>query len=207
MTTFVETRVNDLIESVSLQTVGGRQFQTTIVATASGFEQRNISWAQSRGRWEFGDRIVFQSELDALIDFFETVAGKAVGFRFKDWSDYRCKPAAGKLVQVSGLTYQLYKTYGTRSKKITKPTSVSVTVNGTASTDFILDTALGTVTFLHALPTSLAIPVSVLAWSGEFDLPARFDSDQLQSRFEAVDESTGEPVHYLMSLPVVELKT
>lgn len=203
MTSFVETRVNDLIESVSLQTVGGRQFNTGIVSTVAGFEKRNINWAQSRGRWEFGDRIVLQSELDALIDHFETVAGKAVGFRFKDWSDYRVKVTQGVMQKITDTTYQLKKSYGgSRVKTITKPVSIHVFKNGIETSAFTFDNTTGIVTF-----TVAPLVTDVLSWSGEFDLPARFDSDQLQSRFEAIDEATNEPVHYLFSLPVVELRT
>jgi len=31
--------------------VGGPEYRTTVVVTASGREQRNSAWAQARGRW------------------------------------------------------------------------------------------------------------------------------------------------------------
>lgn len=49
-------------------------------------------------------------------------------------------------------------------------------------------------------------PDETLTWSGEFDVPARFDADQLQARFDAYDEHTGEAVYFLSALPVVELR-
>lgn len=200
MTAFLETRVNDLIESVSLQTVGGRQFSTAIVTTSAGFERRNINWSQSLGRWEFGDRVLIQQEIDDLIDFFESVAGKAVGFRFKDWSDFKCKSTAGRLIPTGVLRqYQLQKSYGSRTKKITKPVIVSLFENGAQFFDFVLDTKTG-------ILTTATVRAGVLTWSGEFDLPARFDTDQLQTKFEAIDEESGDSMHYLYSLPVVELR-
>ena len=198
---FIETRVNDLIESVSLQTVGGRQFNTTIVSTSAGFERRNINWSQSRGRWEFGERVLLQSELDALVNFFETVAGRAVGFRFKDWSDFKCTHSTGVLQATSDpLVFELFKRYGTRVKRIFKPVSCQVNVNS-IPTSVIFNANAGTVQFAVAPEAG-----ATLTWAGEFDLPARFDVDQLQSRFEAFDEDSQETAHYLFSLPVVVLK-
>lgn len=200
---FIEQRINELVETVSLETIGGRQFNTTVVTTASGKESRNANWSQSRGQWDFGDRIVTQAELDTLIDFFEDVEGKAVGFRFKDWSDYRCPSAKGLLVNISGGTYQMHKKYGSsRSKKITKPCAGAVVLSdGIAVVGAAVNVATGVVT----MPPGFE-PGDVLSWGGEFDLPARFDTDQLQSRFEAIDQDTGEAMHYLMALPVIELK-
>lgn len=31
---------------------GGPEFATSVVATASGYEQRNINWSAARGRWD-----------------------------------------------------------------------------------------------------------------------------------------------------------
>ena len=50
-------------------------------------------------------------------------------------------------------------------------------------------------------------PGETLTWSGEFDLPARFDTDELRYRFLARDSETGEMLFDLDSLPVVELRT
>lgn len=46
----------------------------------------------------------------------------------------------------------------------------------------------------------------VLRWSGEFDVPVRFDTDELRSKFEAMASDGSEAIHYLYSLPVVEIR-
>ncbi|MCI0355277.1 MAG: DUF2460 domain-containing protein, partial [Acidobacteria bacterium] len=51
-----------------------------------------------------------------------------------------------------------------------------------------------------------AQPADALTWSGEFDVPVRFDADQLRIRFEALRTSDAEALHYLFSLPVAELR-
>lgn len=46
-----------------------------------------------------------------------------------------------------------------------------------------------------------------LFWSGDFDTPARFDTDQLRIEFLGYDEAAGQGVYRIGSLPVVELKS
>lgn len=47
-----------------------------------------------------------------------------------------------------------------------------------------------------------------LIWSGQFDVPVRFDSDNLQYRLDQIIESQGvsTPWFYLMALPIVEIR-
>src|SRR3569832_381396 len=46
----------------------------------------------------------------------------------------------------------------------------------------------------------------VVTWSGEFDVPVRFDADRLPRRFDALRTSDGEVLYWLSSLPIVELR-
>jgi hypothetical protein len=68
---------------------GGPEFATSVVATASGYEQRNINWSAARGRWDVASGLKKQTQLDTLIAFFRARKGRAHGFRFKDWTDYK----------------------------------------------------------------------------------------------------------------------
>ncbi len=49
-------------------------------------------------------------------------------------------------------------------------------------------------------------PSDTLTWSGEFDVPARFDTDEFRARFEAYRKSPEEAIYFLASLPVVEIR-
>lgn len=50
-------------------------------------------------------------------------------------------------------------------------------------------------------------PGDTLAWSGEFDVAARFGTDRFASRFEAYRASDGAAIFYLASLPILEIRT
>jgi hypothetical protein len=49
-------------------------------------------------------------------------------------------------------------------------------------------------------------PADALTWSGEFDLAVRWDIDQIRTRFEAYDTASGESLHFLFSLPLIEIR-
>ncbi len=285
---FLETRINDVVGEILYDTAGGAAYQTAIAVNAGGYESRNIDWVASRGRWELGERVLKRSEMDALLNFFHAMQGRARGFRLKDWSDYQATAANGRLgtgaVGTGAPTYQLYKRYAQAGQSIDRIIKKPVAAgfesyrNAVAITGESLDTATGIVT-LPALASAgitaitkanpgvvttasahgysngekiylsgvggmtqvnnvvftiagasgsvfnlgvdttnygtytsggtaakYAQPADALTWSGEFDVPVRFDADQLRTRFEALDKGSGEALHYLFSLPVVELR-
>ncbi len=68
---------------------GGPEYATTVVAMASGFEQRNANWSAARLKWNVASGLKHQAQLNTLIAFFRARKGRAYGFRFKDWTDYR----------------------------------------------------------------------------------------------------------------------
>ena len=92
MTGFHEVRFP---ENIAYGATGGPEFATTVVVTGAGHEQRNIDWAEARGRWDVASGLKNQAQLDELIAFFRARKGKAYGFRFKDWTDYK---ATGQLI-------------------------------------------------------------------------------------------------------------
>ena len=50
---------------------------------------------EARGRWDVASGLKKQAQIDELIAFFRARRGKAYGFRFKDWTDYK---ATGQLL-------------------------------------------------------------------------------------------------------------
>lgn len=74
---------------ISYGATGGPVFLTDVVATVSGHEQRNSKWAQARARYNVASGVKTEAQWQALIAFFRARRGKAVGFRFKDWSDFK----------------------------------------------------------------------------------------------------------------------
>ncbi len=181
---FHEVRFPD---DIAYGATGGPEFATSVVATASGYEQRNINWSSARGRWDVASGLKKQTQLDTLIAFFRARKGRAVGFRFKDWTDYK---ATGQVLGAGNgvLTqFQLVKKYVSGSteelRPITKPVSGSVKVylNGVLKTSGV---TINHTTGLVILTVAPAAGVVVTA-DYEFDVPVRFDTDRLSATLDA----------------------
>ena len=76
MSRFHEVRFPD---NIAYRATGGPEFATTVVATGSGHEKRNVNWAQARGRWDVASRLKKQAQIDELIAFFRARRGRAYG--------------------------------------------------------------------------------------------------------------------------------
>lgn len=192
---------------------GGPTRQTEIVTLGSGHEVRNARWSQSRRRFDAGQAVRTLDDLYAVIAFFEERKGRLFGFRFRDPLDFKsASPASpvGPADQVLGTgdgataEFALIKRYGAADiapRRIAKPVegTVVVAVDGTdklEGTDFSLDTATGTVAFLAGAIPAAGAEVTA---GFEFDLPVRFDSDELTinlAAFEAGD---------IPAIPIVEI--
>lgn len=174
---------------------GGPRFSTQVVEAASGFEQRNINWAQARARYNAGTAMTSEQALAELVAFFRARMGRAFGFRFKDWSDYASGTpgaAPSPVDQLIGIgdgtqtTFQLIKTYAPGAdahiRTITKPVdgSVRIAVNaGEMMSGWSVDTTTGMVVFDTAPADGNTIQAGF-----EFDVPVRFDSDVLDVSLE-----------------------
>lgn len=174
--------------NVRFQSSGGPMRQTQIVVMGSGGEQRNARWVNSRRTYRISN---IQSDDDAavIIDFFEARNGRLRGFRFKDWLDYKsCRPQGSVTASDQDIgtgtgtlqTMQLTKKYTSGSitwtRDITKPVSgtVKVAYAGVEQTSgWSVDTTTGEIT------VSAGAGVAVTA-GFEFDVPVRFDTDNLQ---------------------------
>ncbi|WP_406721716.1 DUF2460 domain-containing protein [Wolbachia endosymbiont (group B) of Euphydryas aurinia] len=75
-------------ENISYGSTGGPEFSTDVVTTHNGCEQRNINWSRARARYNIAYGVRSNEQLTELITFFQARKGKAIGFRFKDWSDF-----------------------------------------------------------------------------------------------------------------------
>ena len=103
MTGFHEVRFPD---NIAYGATGGPEFATTVVVTGAGHEQRNVDWAEARGRWDVASGLKNQAQLDELIAFLRARKGKAYGFRFKDWTDYK---TTGQLVGTGDGTNKTFR--------------------------------------------------------------------------------------------------
>ena len=206
-TTFIESRFPT---NVSLGTVGGPMFKTEIVEKTSGHEERNTPWSMPRYRFDAKYGIRVPADIYAVLEIYHVARGRLRGFRFKDHLDFKsCGPTAmatfldqplgvGNNVQT---VFPLSKRYvfaaDTQERRVFKPVADTIMVGVAGAqvfSGFSVDGVSGNVTF-NVPPLN----GSVLSWGGEFDVPVRFDADNLDITLQG-------PINELPSIPLIELR-
>jgi uncharacterized protein (TIGR02217 family) len=197
---------------ISRGSSGGPERRTEIVTTASGHEQRNTRWADSKRRYNAGFGVKSLDDIHAVVAFFEERRGRLHAFRWKDHVDFKsCTPmnaiaATDQVIGVGdGVTsmFQLVKRYGSGLRDhiriINKPVagSVVVAVDGTSTVNFTLDAATGIITFLAGSIPGVGAEVTA---GFVFDVPVRFDTDQLSINLQ--NFASGD----IPEIPVVEVR-
>lgn len=201
--------------AISLGATGGPERRTDVVTLASGFEERNSRWADSRRSYDVGYGARNADDLHDIVAFFEERRGRLYGFRFKDHADFKsCPPmvAPSALDQAIGIgtgaqaQFQLRKSYGAVhapfERVIHKPVTgtVQIAVAGAAQVaevDFTLDSATGVVTFL---PGHLPADGATVTAGFEFDVPVRFDTDRLEISLHGFKHGS------IPHIPIVEVR-
>lgn len=183
-------------DDISYGGTGGPMFQTSIGMVDSGTEYRNQDWSLARARYDVGHAARVKASYDALLAFFYAARGRANGFRYKDWADFEATASQGVYAVIDSTHSQMYKRYTfgsyTYDRKIVKPYGTITVTGGTGPTT---DSTTGIVTFTGAAPT---------AWSGQFDVPCRFDTDTMDGTMIA--RSGGSLVGGWTSIPIVEIR-
>jgi uncharacterized protein (TIGR02217 family) len=200
---------------IALGAKGGPERLTEIVTTATGREERNARWAQSRRRFDAGYGVRSVAKLNEVVAFFEERRGRLYGFRFRDRLDFTSRPkneTPTPLDQAIGTAtgslaaFQLTKTYGSAfapyARVISKPVagSVRVAVAGVerlAGTDFTVDSASGIITFLPEKVPPLGAAVTA---GFTFDVPVRFDTDFLELDLSAFEAGA------IPAIPLIEIR-
>lgn len=165
-------------DNIGYGAVGGPEYSTDVVVMNSGYEARNQNWAQPLAKYDVSHGVKTQAELDTLVAFFRAAKGRANGFRFKDWTDYRVTEGQGVFSYNNNGNLQMQKVYESGSnydyRWISKPVAGTITLGGTG--DYTIDYTTGEV-FVNSgdNPTG---------WIGEFDVPVRFDTDSMRTVIE-----------------------
>jgi len=193
-------------DDIAYGSKAGVIYRTSVSVQANGYEKRNIYWSQGRHKYDVAYTVRNADQLSLLINFFHSTYGRAHGFRFKDFSDFHTNsvpyygdggsPSAPPtkddqefaLGDGAETEFQLIKKYisGTfeTERAIYKPVAgtVLIAVDGvlqTESTNYTIDYTTGIVTFISP-PAGAAS----LTWGGEFDVPVRFESDEIETNLE-----------------------
>jgi uncharacterized protein (TIGR02217 family) len=213
-----------LPKQFALDARGGAGFSTSVVEAQSGFEQRNVNWSQTRARFDIGFINKGAAYKSSLISFFRAVAqGKAYGFRLRDWSDYSVTGQAVGTGNGSTQNIQLVKTYSaggyTYSRTITKPVTEDVKdADGNNVTNTFKLYYNGVLQDHSASPSVYTLdhttgiltchPSNGVAITADFqfDIPVRFDIDDMAGLTIHTPPEGGTPVYSWPSVPLVELR-
>jgi uncharacterized protein (TIGR02217 family) len=205
---FHEVRFPD---NISRGARGGPERRTQVVELASGDEERNASWANSRRRYDVAYGIRRADDLAAVVAFFEARNGRLHGFRYKDWADYKSALPSQAITATdqqigtgtgSLQTFQLAKRYTSGAqtwvRTIAKPVIGTVRVAlGMVEqmSGWTLDASTGVITFTTAPPGGVIVRAGF-----EFDVPVRFDSDSLDVTLEF------ERLGSITAIPLLEIR-
>ena len=205
---FHEVRFPD---NISRGARGGPERRTQVVELASGDEERNASWANSRRRYDVAYGIRRADDLAAVVAFFEARNGRLHGFRYKDWADYKSALPSQAITATdqqigtgtgSLQTFQLAKRYTSGAqtwvRTIAKPVAGTVRIAlGMVEqmSGWTVDTTTGLITFTTAPAGSVIVRAGF-----EFDVPVRFDSDTLDVSLDF------ERLGSITSIPLLEIR-
>jgi len=201
---------------ISYGSDGGPSYNTTVTVVSSGHEKRNSNWTYPRHNFNVVYGVKTIDLLEILIAFFHIATGKANGFRYKDYADYKSSgvdTAISDTDQTIAIqnsdspattAFQLIKTYTsgatTKARNITKPVdgTVVIALDGVPQTASPLGWSVDTTTGIVTFSTPPAAGVVITA-GYEFDVPCRFDADTISSVF------ANYKVHSV-NVPVIEIR-
>lgn len=192
----------DFPRRIAYGSQGLSTFVTELTTVDSGSENRIGKWNSPRRAWNIAYAVTEYEDLMDLLNFFNVVKGRLHSFRFRDPMEYKSSAFVGRVHAAiddedqqigtgdnTTTTFQLIKTYTvphatgagseTYVRNITAPVASTVlialdSVPQTNPTHFTVDDTTGIVTFVTAPGTDVVITAGF-----EFDIPCRFDVDQL----------------------------
>ena len=159
-----------LPEAVEVGATGGPGWSTQIVTTAGGAERRNANWSQARRSYNLASGLRTRADMATLLAFWQP--RQAIG-----------------TTNGSTASFQITKRYSSsgvnHDRIITRPVSGTVRCwqNGVerslggGATQFAVNLATGVITLGATLAATTGQAVEV---SCEFDVPVRFDMDDME---------------------------
>ena len=190
-----------LSQKVLVGVTGGPGFKTSMSTTKSGDEYRNIDWSQERGKWNtaYTDDHERISEIAA---FFRVTHGSGYGFRFKDWADFEVDNvfALGDGTTTEFQAAKVYSitngsetfNYVRRLSRLVEP--VVIKVDGVVESPAV-NVNTGKINFSLAPADQAKISIQC-----QFDVPVRFDTDELPMVMISRNLSA------LESVPIIEIR-
>lgn len=212
----------------SFGTTAHYQFKTYIQELRDGRETRIVNWNNAIAKFEINAKyvvkglsnpVVTASELNDLISFHQQVRGRWESFRFKDYNDFQAFAYPRQVfldevevARVQGVlgdngdgTYQLAKSYTivqdgvlyTVHRPITRPVISDIE---------LFDSSANPVTGTVQTNGKVVSSSSPALWRGTFDVPVRFEQDEISYQFQSHLPSTGEILFSIDSISLVEVR-
>ena len=204
--------------------LGGPTYSTDIVRTGGGVEYSNANW--STPLYRFNAKYAIKTRVTALAvyNLVNAMKGRAGGFRVKDFFDYTSAAngvdsplindqAIGTGTGATGYTFQLVKNYtsGTETtiRDIKKPVvtaGVLLETDGDTRTEgvhYTVDYTTGIVTYPGFIANG-----DVVKAGFEFDVPCRFDTDDLSGMLFSLASAAGSDTDIVSypDLPLTEIR-
>ncbi len=171
----------------------GPAWRNVIQEAIAGNEQRFGYWTKCRGVGDLSYGLLTSADplgdFRAILAIWKAHTGSLLPFRFRDWSDYTATDENFGTGDAATTVFQLTMTYDPSQILLNTPGSLTYVrnitlvdsapvikvagVTKTVTTDYVVSSA-GVVNFTSAPANGAA-----LTWSGTFDVPVRFDTDQL----------------------------
>jgi uncharacterized protein (TIGR02217 family) len=183
---FVEQRFP---ECVSFGSQGGPGFKTSVFTFDSGFTAIEVEWDRLRARYTATFENATQEDIAEVEVFFYGMRGKALGFRYKDWSDYQItnqNMAVGDGVTTNFQMFKRYESGGHVFDRIIKKTvhlTADLKVDGVQlleGDEYDILTSHGQIAFAAAPTNGSVITIDYI----EYDVPVRFDTDRLDVAYD-----------------------
>lgn len=190
---------------ISYGSSGGPGFKTSLFYTDSGRVSGISHWDSIKAIYDVNLDFVDSVGLAAVQNHFYMMRGRAIGFRFKDWSDYKVSNQNFFVGDGVATTFQFFKRYRSAQyrydrviKKLVSGSLGVVTVSGVTKTegvDFTVDYNTGVFTFNAAPAKGTVGRVAYV----EYDVPCRYDIDYLD--FQVSDFNQ----YVAASIPIIEI--
>ena len=170
-------------EFISIGSVGGPEFSTTISQLKGGVEVRNKNFIYPRYKYNILTGIKNIDDFNVIKSFFLICCGKNSSFRFKDFTDFTIMNQQLGICNGNNKVFQIYKNYFFNGiifqRKITKIVKSSVVILNNNNqlkefTDYNVDYVNGLITFV-----SVPVLNNIINITCEFDVCVRFDIDFL----------------------------
>lgn len=186
--------------NISYGAVGGPIFSTTIAIAKNKRETRSVNYRRSYRKYNISFNFCSAEEIEEIISFFNICKGRAYGFRFRDWSDYKVKDNITEIKEDGVNTVSLYRLYKIDAygveRRITKPINNTLLVkrDDVITQSYVVDYHTGILSFEEVLPIGTLISTSF-----EFDVPVRFDTDSLPITL------IGRSQYAIKNIPLIEI--